>query len=138
MIALGVMLVVIVGVTLFSGMFKAPQPRISTPELLSQLVAEANKGLPMMVDTNQRMDKVELGAGNVLIYDFTLPHLSKSQLGNLSAVQKSVRQAWLDNYKAGTTPQMKSLRVREVELDYKYRDQNGVFVFEVSVNPKDF
>ena len=138
MIALAVMLAVTVGVTLFSGMFKTPQPRIPTPEFLSQLAAEADKKLPVLVDADDRIDKVEVGPGNVLIYDYTLPRISKSQLGDLPAVQKSVRQTLVTNYKTSTTVQMQSLRLREVELDYKYRDKNGAFIFEITISPKDF
>ena len=138
MIALAVMLVVTVSVTLFSGMFKTPQPRVSTPEFLNQLVAEVDKKLPVVVDADDRMDKVEVGTGNVLIYDYTLPRISKSQLGNLPAVQKTVRQALVENYKTSTTVQMQALRLRRVELDYRYKDKNGDFVFEITVSPKDF
>ena len=138
MIALAVLLVVTVGVALFNGMFKNPQPRLSTPEFLNQLVAEANPKLPVAVDADDRMDKVAVGPGNVLIYYYTLPRITKSQLGNLSVVQKNVRQTLLQNYKTSTTVQMQSLRLREVVLDYQYKDKNGDFIFEITIAPKDF
>jgi hypothetical protein len=138
MIALAVMLVVTVGVALFNGMFKTPPPRISTPEFLNQLVAEVNPKLPVAVDADDRMDKIAVGSNNVLIYYYTLPHIGKSQLGDLSAVQKNVREKLLQNYKTSTTVQMQSLRLRQVELDYQYKDKNGDFIFEITVSPKDF
>jgi hypothetical protein len=138
MIALAVLLAVTVGLALFNGMFKNPQPRLSTPEFLNQLVAEANPKLPVTVDADDRMDKVAVGANNVLIYYYTLPRITKSQLGNLSALQKNVRQTLLQNYKTSTTVQMQSLRLREVVLDYQYKDKNGDFIFEITISPKDF
>jgi hypothetical protein len=49
-----------------------------------------------------------------------------------------VRQTLLQNYKTSTTVQMQSLRLRQVELDYQYKDKNGDFIFEITVSPKDF
>jgi hypothetical protein len=109
----------------------------STHQFLIEAADAANKKLPMMVDSETRWDKTEVGADgrNVLIYDYTLPNVIKNQV-DVASLQKMMRIQLVQNYK--TSDVMQALRDRGVELDYKYVDKNGDLVFEQDISPKDF
>jgi hypothetical protein len=127
----------VIGYAVVSGLFQAGCGHISTRRYLTLEAEATNKKLPMMVDADTRIDKVEVGDGtnNIMIYDYTLPRLTKNQI-DASVLQKNLRPQLIANYR--TNNLMQRMRDQGVELDYHYVDKNGDFIFEQSVSPKDF
>ncbi len=114
----------VIGYAVVSGMFQAGHSHTSIRGYLIAAAETTNKQLPMMVDADTRLDKVEVGAGtnNALIYDYTLPKLAKNQI-DASVLQKKLLPYLIANYRTNNT--MQSLRDRGVALDYHYVDKNG-------------
>lgn len=127
----------IIGYAVVSGLFQAGHSHILTKRYLTVAAETANKKLPMMVDADTRLDKVEVGDGtnNVLIYDYTIPNMTKNQI-DAPALQKNLLPRLIDNYRTNNV--MQRLREENVELDYHYVDKNGDFIFEQAISPKDF
>jgi hypothetical protein len=127
----------IVGYAVVSSLFQGGGSHISTRHYLTMEAEVTNKKLPMMVDADTRIDKVEVGDGtnNVLIYDYTLPRITKNQI-DASVLKKILLPNLIQNYK--TNSLMQRMRDLGVELDYHYVDKNGDFIFEQPISPKDF
>lgn len=103
--------------------------------VLVQTASEMNKTLPMMVDSETRLDTIMPGPGNRLTYLYTLVKQDKGALDS-SVFQNKLRPQIVANYK--TSGQMKSFRDANVEMHYQYKDKNGNFICEIIVSPKDF
>lgn len=127
----------VIGYAVVSSMLQGGHHHLSIRGYLITAAETTNKRLPMMVDADTRLDKVEVGDGtnNVLIYDYTLPRLAKNQI-DVAVLQKNLLPQLIENYRTNTV--MQRLREQDVELDYRYVDKNGDFIFEQPVSPKNF
>ena len=109
----------------------------STQQVLENAATSLNKKLPMMVDSETRLDNVEAGpdGSKTLIYEYTLPNATKDNL-DVPVLEKLLRPQVIKNYKTRT--EMRSFRDADVHLDYRYKDKNGVLVMDLDISPKDF
>ena len=125
----------ILGYALISNMYEAGRSKSRLDAGLAYAANKMNQKLPMMADSETRIDKVLAGPGKKLTYLVTLPNQKKSQI-DLATLQKSVRQNSINNYR--TNQSMDELRAQNIELDLKYFDSAGESIFETVVTPKDF
>ena len=110
-------------------------PPVHFDRMLVQTASEMNKTLPMMMDSETRLDTIIPGPGNRLTYLFTLVKQDKGTL-DAAVLQNKLRPQIVANYK--TSDQMKAFRTANVEMHYQYKDKNGNFICEFSVSPNDF
>ena len=108
---------------------------LTVDKMLLQAANETNKTLPMMVDRDTRLDATVAGPGNRFTYSYTLVNYSKQNV-DIPSLKKYLQPRLLANYKSHD--QMKSFRENHVDLNYEYKDKDGVFLFAVIVSPKDF
>lgn len=103
--------------------------------VLIQTASELNKTLPMMVDSETRLDTTVPGPGKKFTYVYTLVNQDGSNL-DATVLQNKLKPKILAGYK--TSDAMKVFRDANVEMDYQYKDKNGNFLCKISVSPKDF
>ena len=104
-------------------------------QALVSTVSQINKGCPMMVDKETRLDNTMAAPNKTIIYRYTLVNtdavnVQKDRLVSL------LRPQVVANYK--TNPSMKSLRDNGVTMRYQYSDRNGAFITDFAVSTKDF
>ena len=103
--------------------------------ILVQAAYATNKTLPMMVDKDTRLDATVAGPGNRFTYSYTLINYTKKNL-DIPSLKQYIGPRLLASYKS--LDQMKSFRDNHVELNYQYKDKDGVFLFAIDISPKDF
>jgi hypothetical protein len=107
---------------------------VSVERMLIDASNQVNKMLPIMLDSETRVDSTIPEPPNTLVYHYTLLKRTKSQL-DVRAVVDYLRPTVVNNYK--TTENMKTLRDAGVMLKYRYYDKDGIFVTEIVVKSSD-
>ena len=107
------------------------------PSFDKQLIAaanELNKTCPIFVDRDTRLDNAVSPKADEFHYNYTLinltestidPHLKDQMTPNLTNVVR-------------TNPGMKIFRDNDVTVVYNYKDKDGVFLFRISISPRDY
>jgi hypothetical protein len=124
--------------TVVSPLLESLAGRVGGQTLAGQLVEvarEVNKRCPYMLDEETRMDSLSVGAGNVLIYNYTLVKRSAGEL-NVDQLKSAFRPTLSNN--ARTSPEMKQLRDREVSFAYRYFDKTGKLAFDLLLRPPEY
>lgn len=117
----------------------APQPAVRaaerTPEqAIADIVRSANGKLPVMVDKQTRLDRVEAGPGAQLTYRYTLPDMAAPAANGYwisSEVQPKVTRDVCD------TPDLRRLLASGAALVYAYDDKHGDDVGRFTVEDAD-
>lgn len=109
--------------------FKAP----SIDKALMETASEINKICPMMVDESTRLDNAVALPNSTFEYNYTLVDHDKAEI-NLDTAKKYIEPVLLNKVK--TDPGLKFFRDKNVVLNYKYSDKNGVFVVKYSITPE--
>ena len=107
------------------------------PDIDQTLMATAsqiNKGLPMMVDKETRLDNTMALPNKTIVYRYTLVNMNAADVKK-DELLAAVRPQILNNYK--TDPDMKSFRENGVTMQYQYSDKNGTMITGFDVSPKD-
>ena len=104
-------------------------------DVLVSVADETNKKLPMMIDSDTRLDSTIAGGGKSFIYLYTLVNFVKRDIDTAS-LRLSLQHVLLQNYK--TSPPMEQFRAENVELHYRYQDKNGEYLLEIVVSPSMF
>ncbi len=104
-------------------------------QALMATTSQINKGLPMMVDKETRLDNTVVLPNKTIVYRYTLVNMNAADIkkGDLTT---ALRPQVLNSYK--TDESMKSFRENGVTMQYQYSDKNGAVITSFSVNPKDF
>lgn len=92
-----------------------------------------NADLPRPLDKQTRIDTTIPGS-NKLTYVYTLLGVSADDIDE-QALIAYLRPSIINGYK--TNPKMATLRAKDVELDYLYRDESGKHIIEILFLPKD-
>lgn len=103
--------------------------------LLVQASSEMNKNLPMMLDQNTRLDTTHPEPDKTLVYRYTLVNTKIAALDKVKFVE-SMRPMIVAHYRTNDT--MKAFRDGGVTMKYRYSDQQGNFITEIVVHPRDF
>jgi hypothetical protein len=102
---------------------------------LARASAEANKNVPLMLDSETRLDGTSAGPGRVLTYNYTLVNVTKGDGLNITRFEEATRPNIIREYK--TNPGLKALREADVSMHHRFSDKIGVFVVEIVVAPDD-
>lgn len=101
--------------------------------LLSEVVNAMNKSLPMMLDSEVRLDSV-VGMNKTLFYKHTLVNYTADEVDS-SFFDTEVRPFLLNQ--ACTTPQMIFALDLGISYFYHFRGVNGKFVSQIVIAPSD-
>lgn len=97
--------------------------------VLKSALAEANKGLPVMIDQDTRMDRIEAGHDEA-VYFFTLVNHTYDQF-DWKLVTANVLAGAKPNY--CTNPDMALFKNGHISMLYIYYDKNGELAGTVKI-----
>ena len=125
---IGLLLVVFVVVFLNLGayllFFKSPV----YDKVLVALANDANKICPMIVDEYTTLDSISVLPGNTIQYNYTLKDIEKLEIDQ-DILKKNIELNALEAVKK--SPEMQMLRKLRTTIVHNYKDENGVFIFEI-------
>ena len=115
--------------------FNRPPP---VNKILVATCNEINKMLPMMVDEATRLKATSPGPGNMLTYHYTLLDVTGEKIHAESKEEfiRNTRILAMNNYR--TSPDMWKLRELSTVLRYCYYSEDGNYLFDFQVDPKQF
>jgi hypothetical protein len=102
---------------------------------LEQIVADINAKCPQMIDSETRIDGIEIKANNVLAYKYTLINLSAANV-DTSEFRKALWPGLLAIIR--TNPELQELRNRQTVFEYNYLDKQKQFVYSFKILPRDY
>jgi hypothetical protein len=105
----------------------------STLDLLTRTADDINSRLPMMVDSNTRLDST-IGLTNRFQYNYTIMSLSSAEIDEASLLQQIETQ--IVNRTCTLEDNLSFLKIG-VTIDYVYRANDGVRITTISVSPED-
>jgi hypothetical protein len=111
-----------------------PSKSSSLDTTLMQASSEINKGLPVMLDKETRLDTTTALPGKSLLYKYTLVNFTAKDVSKDDLITK-VKPISVNVYKTSDT--MKTFRNKGVTMVYQYYDKNGVFIGDFTVGPGD-
>lgn len=104
-------------------------------EDLSKVAREINDKCPKMLDSETRLDGIEVKEPNTLVYKYTLINLSAQ---NIDTVQ-FYRALWpgiISNIKV--SPEMKKLKQNNTNIEYYYQDKTNKAIYTFRIGPLDY
>ena len=102
---------------------------------LVEATKEINKHLPMMIDSETRIDLTVVLPHNTIQYVFTMVNQSKDQL-NVEDLEARLRPIVLNNIK--TNSDMEYFKENKVTMAYLYKDKDGKEVLEMTFKYDDY
>lgn len=94
---------------------------------------ELNKQTPILIDEFSRLDSASTKGNTNFMYHYSLIGIEKEEV-NIDTINKYIRPGIIENVK--NSPELKFYRDHNITMDYKYYDENGAFVMEISVTPE--
>jgi hypothetical protein len=107
----------------------------SFDKMLVETANQINQNTPMIVDSETRLDSTLALPGKRFAYYFTLYNYTIDEI-DAEDFEKSMRPNMLNNLK--TSPDMNVFRNNNVDLQYIYRDKNGMEIVNIEINHKDY
>lgn len=127
-VALGILIVMIAS---FAARTVLPQFFAArTEDKIIRMCSEMNKKMPIMVDSETRLDNVSPLPGKSFVYNYTLVNDTIERL-DVPAI-KSAMLPQITN-RALTTADFKPILDEGVIVIFKYFDKNGKYLFEIPV-----
>ncbi len=126
------------GVGIFIGYFLVNQFVFKAPSLdekMMQMAGELNKNCPIMIDKDTRLDNSIALPGNAFLYNYTLINLTKDEI-DTAVFNANLRPTILNTIK--TSPDLKVFRANNIEMQYNYKDKQGVFIYKFIFQSKDY
>ena len=107
----------------------------SIDKQLMRIAGEMNESLPMMLDSDTRINSVIAGTGKTMKYNMTLVNYAESELV-IDELKEALAPTILNVIK--TSPSIQPLRDEKVTFAYVYYDNEGVFLFELEFGHEDY
>jgi len=107
----------------------------SYDKMMLELASELNKSCPLMADSITRLDNVAALSGNVLQYNYTLINMEKKNIDIVKSKNK-IEPRIINNVR--TIPNLQKLRDQKTTFKYLYKDENGEYLFTISVAPEQY
>jgi hypothetical protein len=123
--------VIFIAVVILFGIIVIKAGSVSGKDRVSQVVAEANKELPMMIDGGTRLEAVEVLPENKIRFSMTIMNHS----GELPEMSR-YKDAMLANVRSN--PGLKILRDNEMIMVYRYGDEAGNELSVFEFTPEDY
>jgi len=96
---------------------------------------QMNRGCPVMVDKETRLDNTAGGPGNMFTYSFTLVNYGVEEI-NVQALRETMKPHLVNMVRSN--PAMNLFRTNGVILVYKYKDKRGRPVIDIALRPQDY
>jgi len=112
-----------------------PPTALSIETELRSTSQQMNRGCPVMVDKETRLDNTAGGPGNMFTYSFTLVNYGVEEI-NVSALRETMRPHLVNMIRSN--PAMNLFRRNGVTIVYKYRDKQGRPVMDIALRPQDY
>jgi len=113
--------------------FEPKKSEISKQELI-EVANELNKRLPIIVDSETRLDTVIAGPGKKLTYVYTLTNYSSGEVDSQEFERLVLPKA---KKEACTNEGTKYFLKKDVRVNAYYQGNDGGFIYEVDVAPSD-
>ena len=129
---------IVIGVAFAILAFFAVQQFFKSPTLNKELVklaSDMNRTLPMMVDSETRLDNTTAYPNNTFQYSYTLINYDKESI-DVIELKRTLEPHIVNQLKS--SPQMQWERDNKVTLDYYYKDKNGIHLFTITVKPEQY
>lgn len=102
---------------------------------LARIAEEINEKCPQMLDSETRIEGIEVKDPNTLIYHYTLIHIEKKNVDT----NQFYRMLWpgiISNIK--TSIEMKKLRENNTLIEYSYVDKSNQPIYTFHIGPKEY
>lgn len=108
--------------------------QVSSGEL-EKIASDFNQKGAQMIDSETRIDGIEIRNGNTIIYKYTLINLLTKNVDTLK-FRNELRPGIISVVKI--SPEMKKLRDQSTEFEYAYQDKEGKFIYTFKIHPADY
>jgi len=102
---------------------------------LSDVAKEINEKCPQMLDSETRLDGIEVKDPNTLVYRYTLVKLLSHNVDTVM-FYRALWPGIISNVKVSV--EMKKLREHNTNIEYFYQDKNGVPIYTFRIRPADY
>jgi hypothetical protein len=100
-----------------------------------EAISNTNRNLPMMIDSETRLDNVMATDKKTFQYTYTLVNMEKGKVD--TTAMKSRMEPYIIN-SVKTAPTLEQQRNEEMTFVYYYKDKNGNYLFSVAVPPEKY
>jgi hypothetical protein len=104
-------------------------------EELKKTVSELNAKCPQMLDSETRIDRIEVREPNTLLYKYTLINITADKVDTLE-FRRILWPGIVSNIRVSR--EMKKLRDNKTIILYDYRDKSGKSIYLFTVSPEDY
>ncbi|WP_317898751.1 hypothetical protein [Aurantibacillus circumpalustris] len=102
---------------------------------LAKTATEINEKCPKMLDSETRLDGIEVKEPNTLVYRYTLMNVLSQNVDTV----RFYRMLWpgiISNVKLSA--EMKKLREANTVIEYFYQDKNSIPIYTFHINPEAY
>lgn len=107
---------------------------VNTKEL-EQIAAGFNQKGPRMIDSETKIESIEIKANNTILYKYTLVNLLVKNV-DTTEFKKALKPGIISIIKV--SPEMKKLRDQGTNFEYYYQDKNNQFIYNFKIFPADY
>jgi hypothetical protein len=108
--------------------------RANTEEL-EIIASEFNRDGARMIDSETRIDAIEIKGGNTIVYKYTLVNLQVKHV-DTTEFKQALKPGIISLIKL--SPPMKKLRDRETHFEYYYQDKDNKLIYNFKIAPPDY
>ena len=102
---------------------------------LEEIATEFNKKCPQMIDSETRIDGINIKLPNTIVYKYTLINLPVQNV-DTNEFKKALRPGIISIIKL--SPEMKQLRESNTNFEYQYFDKLNKAIYTFKFFPKDY
>ncbi len=111
-----------------------PKPEIVNNKAL-EVVEKFNQKCPMMIDSETRIDGIEVKKPNTILYKYTLMNVSVENV-DTTLFEAALRPGIVNTLK--TNPDLKEMRDLKANFEYYYKDKKNKFIYSFTITPIDY
>jgi len=113
---------------------RCQEPGLNVNEL-QQIAADFNKKGPRMIDSETKIESIEIKGNNTIVYKYTLINLLAKNVDTVE-FKKLLKPGIISVIKI--SPEMKKLRDQNTQFEYNYQDKEQKFIYNFRILPKDY
>ncbi|MES2680018.1 MAG: hypothetical protein V4635_09045 [Bacteroidota bacterium] len=102
---------------------------------LEIIASEFNRDGARMIDSETRIDAIEIKGTNTIVYKYTLVNLQAKHV-DTTEFKQALMPGIISLIKL--SPEMKKLRDRETNFEYFYQDKDKKFIYNFKITPQDY
>jgi len=133
---IGLMIGFVVGIISTYFYLENPQIKSTSPnKTLMEAAGNANRNLPIMLDSETRLDSMMPTDNKTFRSTYTLVNMETGKV-DTTAMKSRVEPYIINTVK--TSPEMESQRQQEITFVFYYKDKNGNYLFSIVVTPDKY